>query len=155
MESNLKKISWKFYILDVTITGMCCLGLLDCGNQNAVHTLEEMLSSQDEEEVAELFGLDDVNLDSEIAFELILDQRKGWLVLGEGAHPRNPSFDKDGKVTGYTCGGVYNMLYAYQDTLEEALTDIAIQAEAIREDVFNKARKEQGLPVVAAVEGAA
>ena len=149
MESNLKEFGPQFYDLDVTITGMCCLGLLDCGNQNAVRILEDMLSSQDEDEMAKLFGLDNVNLDSEIAFDLILDQREGWLVLGEGAQPRNPSFDKKGEVTGYTFGGVYTMLYAYKDTLEEALTDIASQAEARREDVFNKARKEQGLPLVA------
>ena len=75
--------------------------------------------------------------------------RNGWIVLADVAEPFQPSFDKEGKVNGYMIGGVYNMLSSYKDTLEEALSDISSQAEARREDVFNKARKEQGLPLVA------
>lgn len=155
MEQNLTKFGEEFYDLDVTITGMCCLGLLDCNSQNSVRVLEDLLSCQDEDEMAKLFGLDDVIVDDEIAYDLIIESCNGWLVIAEGAEPRNPRFNKDGEVSSYMSGGVYNILHSYKDTLEEALTDIASQAKALREVIFNKARKEQGLPVVVAVEGAA
>lgn len=40
MESNLRKFGEKFYDLNVSITGMCCLGLLDSSNRNAARALD-------------------------------------------------------------------------------------------------------------------
>ena len=149
MEKLLEELGEKFSDMNVTVTGICCLGLLDCNSPNAVRTLEDFLSYQDEDEMAQLFGLDNIIEDNEIAYDLIIERRNGWIVLADVAEPFQPSFDKEGKVNGYMIGGVYNMLSSYKDTLEEALSDISSQAEARREDVFNKARKEQGLPLVA------
>ena len=151
MKKLLEELGESFSDMNVTVTGICCLGLLDCNSPNAVRTLEDLLSYQDEDEMAQLFGLDNIIDDDEIAYDLIIERRKGWIVLADVAEPFQPSFDKKGKVNGYMIGGVYNMLSSYKDTLEDALSDIASQAKAKREDVFNKARKEQGLPVVGAV----
>lgn len=98
MESNLKKIGEKFYDLNVSITGMCCLGLLDSSNRNAARTLEEMLDTEDVDELNAIFGLGEGDLEEDdLDFSFILDLCHGWLVLAEVAQPRNISFNDAGE----------------------------------------------------------
>ena len=147
MESNLKKFGEKFYDLNVSITGMCCLGLfLDSSNRNAARTLEEMLDTEDVDELTAIFGLGEGDLEEDdLDFSFILDLCHGWLVLAEVAQPRNISFNDAGKVEGYLIGGYFRPLTTYKDTLEEALADIAAKAKDELDTIINKARKEQGL----------
>lgn len=151
MESNLKKFGEGFYELNVSITGMCCLGLLDSSNHSAARTLEDMLETEDVDELNAIFGLDEGDLEEDdLDFSFILDLCHGWLVLAEAAVPHNISFNAVGEVDGYSCGGEFRPLITYKDTLEEALADITTKALEDLERTSNKARKEQGLPVVAA-----
>lgn len=148
MESNLKKFVEKFYDLNVSITGMCCLGLLDSSNRNAARTLEEMLDTEEVDELTAIFGLGEGDLEEDdLDFSFILDLCHGWLVLAEVAQPRNISFNDAGKVEGYLIGRYFRPLTTYKDTLEEALADIAAKAKDELDTIINKARKEQGLPL--------
>lgn len=148
MESNLKKFSQEFYDLNVSITGMCCLGLLDSSNRNAVRTLEDMLENEDLDELNTIFGLGEGDLEEDdLDFSFILDLCKGWLVLAEVAQPRNISFNDAGEVEGYSTGGYFRPLTTYKDTLEDALAGIAAKAKEELDTIINKARKEQGLTV--------
>lgn len=152
MESNLVKFSKLFYDLNVTISGLFCLGLMDGSDYHAAKKLEEMLEDENVEELNALFGFEEGYLDNDVIdFSIILDDLKGWLVQAEVMHPRNITFSPTGKVEGYTSGGIFSPIKVYNATLEGALAVIVSKASKERERIISKARKEQGLPM----EGAA
>lgn len=138
MESHLKKFGEHFFDLHVTITGMCCLGLLDSNSRQAAQTLENMLDAEDVDELNAIFGFSEGELEEDdLDFSFILDLRHGWLVLAEVAQPQNIRFNDAGEVEGYSLGGYFKPLITYKDTLEEALTDITTKAKEEQERIFN------------------
>lgn len=150
MESNLVKFSKLFYDLNVTISGLFCLGLMDGSDYHAAKKLEEMLEDEEVEELNALFGFEEGYLDNDVIdFSIILDDLNGWLVQAEVMHPRNITFSSTGKVEGYTSGGIFSPIKVYNATLEGALAAIVSKATNERERIISKARKEQGMPLVA------
>jgi hypothetical protein len=138
-----------FYDMDVTVTRLSCLALLDNSNPHAVDQIEEMTDDLDFSEYAALFGFDEAELEADdmaISNELVIEFRRGWLVSALAMLPQNISFMEDGSVSGYSSSATFRPLLVYADTLEQALDGIIQKTEMERHEIFNKARKEQGLP---------
>lgn len=148
---NMMQYSRIFYDLDVTVTRLACLALLNPSDPMATTPIEEMTDDLEFSEYAELFGFDEKELEKEdmnISNELVIEMLHGWLVSALVMLPRNISFfmEEGGRVSGYSTSGRFRPLLVYADTLEQALDSIIQKAELERHDIFNQARKEQGFP---------
>ncbi len=145
----LKKYGQRFYDMDVTVTGMMCLALLDNADPRATEQIEELTSDLDNREYAELFNLEPEEPGEErsvITHECTIEMRHGWLVAADVMRPNFVDFSEDGIVLAYSSSCVFRPVLAYGETLETALNSLVNQAEEFRKMVFSQARKEQGLP---------
>lgn len=147
---NLRKYGQEFYDLDVTVTGLLCLELLDASNPFASEQVADITEHLEAEEYAELFGLQPDELDdgdvSDITHEYVIMERRGWIVAANIMEPRNIRFDKTGKLEGYSSSTTFRPILTYHAELGFALDIVIGKAMRARKEFFDKARREQGLP---------
>jgi hypothetical protein len=148
----IQKYRRLLYDLNVTINRMVCLGLLDASEPAVNTVLDEMMQNFNMEHYAVLFGLhveeiDGISIeeDSWELYEYILETRHGWLVSAEVMRPEQIDFDKKGEVVDYMPSDSYIPVLTYGKTLQEALEKVCGMASQFQHEVFNSARREQGI----------
>ena len=109
--------------------------------------LLEFIEFAEPEELIDLFGPGEDNVGYEylgegeyqLAAEQIVEENSGFLVICEAATPRDIKFNPEGEITSWSEGGVYWIINAYGDSLEEATR----KALRIREERFEQEVKKQ------------
>jgi hypothetical protein len=135
----------KFHGLEIASVHIFCLDLCDFDNCLAHMMIREVTSDLSDDGFREIFALDDLPENRDEWERHLLKKNRGWLLSAYLMNPVNVKFENGCEVKSYECSSAYIRIFAYADTLEKALDEMARRAGVAREKIFERERRRQAL----------
>ncbi|ADU63425.1 MAG: hypothetical protein KUA35_10315 [Pseudodesulfovibrio sp.] len=133
---------------DLQMERVIILGLLDADRPEG--DFLELLEDHTTNELAAMFGLSPeafgvVGEDCDEPGWAILSRRFGYLLELMRPLPQCIAFDDDGEVIGYAFTGFYKIIFAYGDTLPDAVAQAIRKSGQVYDEAVARAREARGI----------